>query len=151
MSFEFRFSTLLEFRERQRDEAAAMLAQIDEELRQIAAKREAIAAARTSVRKALQQTRGRIISAQTLQSHNDYLAVLQRDDDMLIDRQTGLTAGLERAREQLTSKHRDVAQLKNLYQQDLTSYQAGVQRAEQREHDSLAATRYRSTNVQRAA
>ena len=146
MSFQFRFSALLAFRERQRDEAAATLAMLDDELRQIDAKRETIAAARASIRQTLQQMGTRIISAQTLQSHNEYLAALQRDDDILFDRRTRLVSGLETARDQLTSKHQEIAQLENLYQRELASYQADVQRAEQREHDSIAATRYRWAN-----
>ena len=143
MSFQFRFSALLALREREREEAAATLALMDAELRQIDAKRNTIATARASVRKTLQQMRTRIISAQTLQSHNEYLAALQRDDDMLVDRRSRLTSGLETARDQLTSKHREITQLENLYQRELASYQADLQRAEQREHDSIAATRYR--------
>ncbi len=143
MSFQFRFSALLAYRERQRDEAAATLALMHDELRQIDAKRETIAAARASVRKSLQQMRSRIISAQTLQSHNEYLAALQRDDELLVDRRTRLASGLETARDQLTSKHQEIAQLENLYQRELASYQADVQRAEQHEHDSIAATRHR--------
>lgn len=142
MPFQFRFSTILAVRERQRDDAAAAVATVQAQLQELDTARRRIALDRQASRDSILQQRRGIISAQSLRSQHDYLAALQHQDDTLADQQSQTALRLEQTKSELIRQHREVSQLEKLLQREQLQHQTELKRTEQREHDQIATARY---------
>jgi flagellar FliJ protein len=141
MTSRLRFSSILDLRQRERDQAALVLARIEAEVLQIDRRRQAIAQQRESVHQIQRILRSTIISAHELRSRADFDRALRHDDAQLLKQRAELLVQLQDAHVKVIAAQQEVAKLEKLQQRQRSRDQARLRQQEQRHCDAINATR----------
>ncbi len=146
MTFRFRFASLLELRERERDEAGAAVGQALEAIAKIDAQHDEIENERGRLRDDATRELAGPISVDRLLTHGRYEMQLAAQADSLRQTRQQLLAALAERRQRLVDAEAEVKRFERLEENDRDEYQRERRRREQRDNDEAAGRIHAAAN-----
>jgi len=144
--FKYRFKTILQLRENERDVARAQVAEAYEAIRQIAIRREAIAAERKSLGTESDHRRIGSLSMDRLLSDGRYERQLAAEDSQAVAAAESIEQELQRRQQVLSAANASVRQMEILRENDRESWNSHQAKIAQDQLDEIAARRQRSSS-----
>jgi flagellar export protein FliJ len=144
--FKYRFKTILQLRENERDAARAQVAEAFEALRQISIRREAIAAELKGLGNESGQRRLGTLSMDRLLSDGRYERQLAAEDSQAVAAAEKIEQELRRRQQVLSAANASVRQMEILRDKDRESWDFHQAKIAQDQMDEIAARRQRSGN-----
>ncbi len=141
MAFQYRFATLLQLRRRERDEAGAAVAQVDEAIRRVESQVQEIQRQRVLLREGYHQRLAGRISVDGLLAQGRYDLQLESQLQDLHKTRDELVQELQRRQHALVTAEAEVKRFEKLEEKDRTAFRTEQLRQEQALSDDATCCR----------